>query len=204
MPVQFWTFTGQCVDLLNPDPDTINITDIAWSLSHICRYNGHTNRFYSVAQHSVLVSQWLQEQPLPDITPLGRKMLYWFALMHDAAEAYIGDSVTLIKNNRGWMTTNLGNGAEFYKERDIETMIGARIEMACTPRWFADAYFGVPDEMVQEWIRRADMTLANDELIDLMGFERVRIGHGRIKSWKPRKAYRRFMAEYKKHVVRER
>jgi hypothetical protein len=62
------------------------ITDIAHSLSLQCRYNGHTAWFYSVAQHC-----WLLSLAVPD-------HLKRCALLHDAAEAYIGDLILPLKS----------------------------------------------------------------------------------------------------------
>ncbi len=80
------TYTGKTIDVLNPKKEDIDIIDIAHSLSMICRWGGHTKQFYSVAQHSVLVSLLC-----PDNLQLE-------GLMHDATEAYIGDLVRPIKN----------------------------------------------------------------------------------------------------------
>lgn len=79
------TFSGQYVDLAEPDLDAICISDIAHALSQLTRFGGHTRQFYSVAQHSVLVSQCVS----------GRYRLR--ALLHDAAEAYFGDMVQPLK-----------------------------------------------------------------------------------------------------------
>jgi len=79
------TYTGQVFQPLSPKPETINITDIAHALSMICRFNGHTRRFYSVAEHCVVMSQMVPPQYSLD------------ALMHDAAEAYIADVARPIK-----------------------------------------------------------------------------------------------------------
>lgn len=73
------TYTGHQFDIFDPDPGQIHIADIAHSLALTCRFGGHTTRPYSVAQHSVLVSHMVP----------GDYALH--ALMHDAAEAYIGD-----------------------------------------------------------------------------------------------------------------
>lgn len=71
--------------------EIIDIQDIAHSLSLICRFIGHTNKFYSVAEHSVLVSEELRQQ--------GYDAGVQFAgLMHDATEAYLGDIPTPIKS----------------------------------------------------------------------------------------------------------
>ena len=51
------TGSGGRFDYEAPDLAEIHISDIAHALAQICRFTGHTRRFYSVAQHSVLVSQ---------------------------------------------------------------------------------------------------------------------------------------------------
>lgn len=79
------TFTHIEVDLKKPTPDMINITDIAKALSNIPHWNGQTKVPFTVAQHSVMVC-WLAPD---ELKPL--------ALMHDAAEAYIGDITKPLK-----------------------------------------------------------------------------------------------------------
>lgn len=91
------TYTGRRFDLLSPDPEKIEIVDIAWALSMIPRFTGHTRRFYSVAQHSLCVAQMLRGSP--DIQFEG--------LMHDAAEAYIGDISSPMKRLIGLMGDGL-------------------------------------------------------------------------------------------------
>lgn len=73
------TFIGKCFWPLDPIPEEIFIEDIAHSLAMRCRYAGHVTRFYSVAEHSVIVSQFVPKEDA-----------LW-GLLHDAAEAYSAD-----------------------------------------------------------------------------------------------------------------
>lgn len=84
------TYTGKFVDVANPLMPTIDLRDIAQGLSLTCRYGGQINRFYSVAEHSVLVHDLLRWQDAPRVLQLA-------GLFHDAAEAYLGDVVAPLK-----------------------------------------------------------------------------------------------------------
>lgn len=79
------TRSGMAFFPLGAKEEEILVEDIAHGLSMQCRYNGHTVKFYSVAQHCWLASQY---------APAG---LEFEALMHDAAEAYIGDIISPLK-----------------------------------------------------------------------------------------------------------
>jgi hypothetical protein len=85
---EYWmqTYTGKKFDLLNPRVEDVDIIDIAHSLSMQCRYNGHTLKFYSVAEHCVHVANAL---------PYNLRLA---GLLHDAAEAYVGDCISPLKN----------------------------------------------------------------------------------------------------------
>lgn len=86
----FQTITGKLLYLLHPDPKDINIYDIATGLSNQCRYNGQLPKFYSVAQHSVIVAEQAEK--------LGKNRRDCLkALLHDSHEAYLGDIVTPLK-----------------------------------------------------------------------------------------------------------
>jgi hypothetical protein len=73
------TYTGKKFHFKNPQPEEIDIADIAHALSLTCRFAGECKRFYSVAEHSVRVAE---------IVPPKYKLR---ALLHDASEAYLPD-----------------------------------------------------------------------------------------------------------------
>lgn len=76
------TRSGRLLNPIAPDPDAIVITDIAHALSQLCRFGGHTSSPFSVAQHSVAVSEAAAKtDPLAGM----------WGLLHDASEAYIVD-----------------------------------------------------------------------------------------------------------------
>ena len=78
----FLTFTGRRFYVTDPRPEDVCIEDIAHHLSLLCRFNGACRVFYSVAQHSLLVERICPGLP---------------SLLHDAAEAYVGDMVRPLK-----------------------------------------------------------------------------------------------------------
>lgn len=83
------TYTGKRFHFTNPQPDEIDIRDIAHALSLKCRYSGHCSWFYSVGQHSLHVAYLLPEE------------LKLSGLLHDAAEAYLPDIPSPMKSYYG-------------------------------------------------------------------------------------------------------
>lgn len=81
-----WIETGKGLKyhFLDPQPEEIDIEDIALALSNKCRYGGHT-QFFSVAEHSLTVAYRLPKE------------LRLAGLLHDAAEAYIADIPSPLK-----------------------------------------------------------------------------------------------------------
>jgi 5'-deoxynucleotidase YfbR-like HD superfamily hydrolase len=115
-PAAPWILTasGRRFDLLAPDPATVDPLDLAHALSNLCRFGGHTRVHYSVAQHSLLVSE------------LAGRPFRLAGLLHDAAEAYVGDVV--------------GPLARRMREfRDIERRILDAVAVRFgVPRWHLD------------------------------------------------------------------
>lgn len=126
------TRSGRMFDLVAPRPEDVDIEDIAHALSNICRFTGHTREFYSVAQHCVLASY---------LVP--RRDALW-ALLHDAAEAYLADVATPAKRLL----------------RDYASLEAGVMRVVCVA-------FGLPLEKPAS-VQRADATLLAWEAASLM------------------------------------
>lgn len=93
------TVSGIAFSLTKPDANDVRIKDIAWALSRINRFNGHTGSTtpLNVAQHSVTVMRLMRERYAGQI---GRPFLLC-GLLHDAHEAYLGDITSPVKKALG-------------------------------------------------------------------------------------------------------
>ncbi len=78
------TYTGKHFEAMNPDPDVIDIRDIAHALSLICRGNGHVNTFWSVGEHCICCAREAKARGLSERMILA-------CLLHDASECYMSD-----------------------------------------------------------------------------------------------------------------
>ena len=132
----FQTYTGIQFYAYDPRPEEVCIEDIAHHLALQCRYNGACREFYSVAQHSVHVSRV--------VSPVNA---LW-GLLHDAAEAYLGDLIRPVK---------LG----MPQYREVEALV---MEAVC-------ARFGLCSPEPSD-IKRADKLLLYTERRDLLLVQR--------------------------------
>ena len=107
------TFTGKKFRPLTPDPELIDVRDIAHGLAMQGRFGGHTRTFYSVAEHSVRVSL---------IAPA--KDALW-GLLHDASEAYLKDMASPIK---------YAPGIEFYLEAEARLMAAVAVRFGLSTK----------------------------------------------------------------------
>lgn len=124
------TYTGRYFDFDDPQPAVVCKEDVAHALANICRFTGHVYRYYSVAEHAVMASdyarhmKWSKDQILA-------------CFHHDDAEAYLGDIVRPFKHLLGDTL------------RDIEAKIDAAICEAF------NLPFG-PDEFHKPYVKEAD------------------------------------------------
>lgn len=79
-----WTNSGREFHYTDPQPDQIEIEDIATGLAKICRFGGQTDDFYSVADHCMNLVRYCKDNFYHRKFQLG-------VLLHDASEAYLSD-----------------------------------------------------------------------------------------------------------------
>lgn len=138
--------SGKGIDLNNPRPEDVDFNDIAAALSLICRFNGaltHPSRFYSVAQHSVLVAELMEPR------------VQVYGLLHDAHEAYFGDDITPKKR---LLAVAVPEAARWLE--DMKAAWDAAI-------WSA-ARLAAPDEKLHEQIKAADTMALSIERMNLL------------------------------------
>jgi hypothetical protein len=107
------TFTGKQFWPADPRAEEIDIRDIAHALSMQCRYAGHCLRFYSVAEHCVLLASAIPEQKL-------------WALLHDASEAYLVDVPRPVKPSLPGYK-ELEDGIMFLVARQFGLRLGGHV-----------------------------------------------------------------------------
>ncbi len=96
--------SGDFFDFADPRPAAICVEDIARSLSMQCRFGGFVERFYSVAEHALLVHRLVRDVAGPELA--------FAALHHDSHEAYLGDVPTPLKRLLGGVMTELAGDVD--------------------------------------------------------------------------------------------
>ena len=99
------TYTGRKFYPLDPHAEDVCIEDIAHALALKCRYTGHCREFFSIAQHSVMVSRMVPESDAI------------CGLLHDATEAYLPDVARPIKDQIWGLTGILSERIEVHEKR---------------------------------------------------------------------------------------
>lgn len=149
-PPRAWQrmLSGRRLDLLDPSPLDIEISDIAHGLARVARWNGQTSgdHAFSVAQHSLLVETLFGEL-VPD-APADARLA---ALLHDAPEYVIGDMISPFKSVMGGS----------YKECEL------RLQRAIHLRFSLPVE---PSAGLRKEIKRADQIAAYFEATLLAGF----------------------------------
>lgn len=149
-PPRAWQrmLSGRRLDLLDPSPLDIEISDIAHGLARVARWNGQTrgDHAYSVAQHSLLVEEILRKR-LPGASPDAQLT----ALLHDAPEYVIGDMISPFKSV-------VGGGYKSVEQR-LQRAIHVRFALVAEV-----------DEKLRRQIKQADQIAAYFEATVLAGF----------------------------------
>jgi len=172
------TFSGGKVWPREPRAEEIRIEDIAHGLSMLCRYTGATRWFYSVAQHSVLVARACR----PENKGWG--------LLHDAAEAYLGDVSAPIRAMFKYCEFDMA-------ELRLLEVIG--VKFGLEPGWKNL----LPQEVVEADLRiriNEKRLLLNGALSYIepheLALERLKMGE--IEMWSPEVAEGMFMSEFRR------
>ncbi|WP_306140910.1 HD family hydrolase [Roseibium sp. MMSF_3412] len=141
--------SGRRLNLLDPSPLDVEISDIAHGLARVARWNGqtHGDHAFSVAEHCLVVEE-IALKLKPDLSPDWRQAV----LLHDAPEYVIGDMISPFKAVIG----------EAYK--GVEARLQAAIHLR----------FGLPAELpqaIKKLAKRADIICAYFEAVELAGFD---------------------------------
>lgn len=184
--------SGRRLDILDPSPLDVELSDIAHGLARVARWNGQTVGDYpfTVAQHSILVLELFRAANREADT---RSLLY--AVLHDAPEYVMGDIISPFKAAMG------GN----YKEVENRLLGAVHLRFSLP---------AVPSVALGKLIKRADREAAYLEATHLAGFEpdEARKFFGEpsfpvfefepfeklIRPWPTREAYDRFVEAVEK------
>ena len=170
------TISGRWVDPLAPRPEELDIGDIAQALSNQCRFGGHSRVFYSVAQHSAIVSDLVMERG-------GSPEAGLAALLHDAGEAYLVDLPHPLKHRSGL-------GPPY---RRAEALLEAAIQERFGVGALDPSYKAIDRSLLAT--ERRQFTSIDGRWPELDGFEALDL---EIDPWPPARAAEEFLARYER------
>lgn len=132
-------------DAMNLTDDKINILYIARALSQQVRYNGNCHKAYHTAQHCVEMAQMA-------LICFGDVDLAFAALIHDSSEAFLGDTVTPVKQLLPQEVRQIEDNIEkvIFKKYGIEHMLNNPI------------------------IKHLDTNICNSEMTRFLGTEKLK------------------------------
>lgn len=142
----------------------ISLIDIAHSLSNQCRYGGHAPEFYSVAEHSILMTEWALSNGMSS------NVTKW-CLMHDASEAYVTDVPTPVKDLCGDFK---------IVENKVQDQIARRFRLDS---------MNVPEE-----VHAIDKRILLTEMQRFDGIQRENSLDVELQFWSPKEAKQEFLA----------
>lgn len=186
------TASGRKFVITDPKPDAIVIDDIAHALSMLCRFGGHVLDFYSVAQHSVLVCDYVESLR-------GSPNDIRWALLHDASEAYLGDIVWPLKQHPGL-------GGYKYIERDVQNVIAGKFELVGDePPCVKQADLVILATEKRDLLARQDEDGITNEIaaarrqLGPLYEDQIAARPERIDPWSPKDAKVAFLQRFRKH-----
>ena len=157
------TRSGRLFRPFNHHPSDINIDDIANALAKICRFGGQCEPFYSVAEHCVHVSVMAEKAA----GSLSRASIGLLALMHDAAEAYMGDVVSSYKARTSILQeAGTLESAMSFKDLEDNIMQAIGFKLHCS----STSLFDSPKDRLraEQIVKDADMQVLGNEIVVIM------------------------------------
>lgn len=161
----FWQF-----DYAEPKPTDIVLDEVAHSLAQQCRYNGCTLVHYSVAEHCVRISRLVEKH--------GTQAALW-GLLHDAAEAYIGDVIRPVRE--------LILGFDLIEERILKA-VATRFHLD----WPAPEEVWIADNM----IIHAEVRDLFDDVVPTDRVAPLAVDYATIEPWSAQEAKNLFLARF--------
>ncbi|WP_162094736.1 phosphohydrolase [Pseudomonas chlororaphis] len=170
------TYTGKRFDPWSPAANLIEPRDITHSLALLCRFNGHTREFYSVAQHSCMVA---------DLVPDEDKLA---ALLHAATETYLGNTGRPLKERvhvdaEDWIwhcictRFNLDRKLPVtVRHADLVALATERRDLMPTDPAIWDCLVGIEPmvEIIRPWSAAEARTTYHQRLMDQLAIENRR------------------------------